>query len=303
VIAGSRNLGEGCRRRSVYGLPQQQVSEVKHAVSRAQTRTETGQRRLRRVRLTPMRPVPVEFTGKRSGEGPLTLGQLNMYIWLSRIPDHPYGILCAELPVPSRVSVDDAAKATAMLIARHESLRTTYVPGERPRQRVAAAGVKLLEVCSLGEGQWGPRDRPAVAEALVRWLRESPDPGRRPVRVAVAIAPDAGDRVIACAAAFTHLAVDNGAIGILRRDFASRLTRPSWRPHQTSGAGLRRHWTTSGRIRGVSPAACTLCRAPGPAASRWRSRCHRQPPRWPYDMWQAAPGPAGPASCLRPSAP
>jgi hypothetical protein len=64
-----------------------------------------------------------------------------------------------------------------------------------------------------------------VAGALVRWLGESPDPGC-PVRVAVAIA---GDRVIACAAAFTHLAVDHGAIEILRRDFAGLLARPERR--------------------------------------------------------------------------
>src|ERR1022692_4831939 len=135
--------------------------------------TETGQRR--RLRLTPMRSIPVEFTGERAGEGPLTLGQLDLYNWLSQTPGHVYAILCAELPVPAVVSVEDVAEAVAVLIARHESLRTTYVPGEQPRQRVAAAGVQLLEVCSLGEGQWGPRDRPAVAEALVQWLRKSPD--------------------------------------------------------------------------------------------------------------------------------
>src|SRR5580704_1910331 len=173
---------------------------------------DTSQRRPRRVRLTPMRSIPVEFAGERAGEGPLTLGQLNIYYWLSRAPDHFYAILCVEFPVPPVVSVDEVAEAAAVLIARHESLRTTYVPGEPPRQRVAAAGVQLLEVCSLGEGPWGPRDRPAVAGALVRWLRESRHPGSRPVRISVAIAPDAGDRVIACAAAFTHLAVDNGAI-------------------------------------------------------------------------------------------
>src|SRR6202043_1774739 len=192
--------------------------------------TETGQRRRRRVRLTPMRSIPVEFTGERAGEGPLTLGQLNIYNWLSQTPDHVYAILCAELPVPAVVSVGDVAEATGALIARHESLRTTYVPGEQPRQRVAAAGVQMLEVCSLGEGQWGPRDRPAVAEALVRWLRESPDPTRRPERVAVAVAPGGADRVIACAAAFTHLAVDNGAIGIVKRDFAGLLGDPARRP-------------------------------------------------------------------------
>jgi hypothetical protein len=191
--------------------------------------TDTGQRRRRRVRLTPIQSVPVEFTGDRAGEGPLTLGQLCVYVWLSHNPDHVYAFLCAELPVPDVASVGDVAEATGALIARHESLRTTYLPGEQPRQQVAAAGVQLLEVCSLGEGQWGPRDRPAVAEALVRWLHESPDPGRCPVRMAVAVAPEAGDRVIACAAAFSHLAVDNGAIEILKRDFAGLLSDPARR--------------------------------------------------------------------------
>src|SRR5271154_5089008 len=165
------------------------------------TGTETSQGRRRRVRLTPVRSIPVEFAGERAGEGPLTLGQLDMYNWLSQVPDHIYAILCAELQVPATVvSVDEVAEAVAVLFARHESLRTAYVPGEQPRQRVAAAGVHLLEVCSLGEGQWGPQDRLAVADTLVQWLRESPDPGRRLVRVAVAVAPDAGDRVIAWAA-------------------------------------------------------------------------------------------------------
>jgi hypothetical protein len=190
--------------------------------------TGTGQRR-RPVRLTPMRSIPVEFAGERAGEGTLTLGQLDVYNWLSHNPDHLYVILCVELPVSTGVSAGDVAEATAALIVRHESLRTTYVPGEPPRQRVAAAGVQLLEVCSLGEGQWGPQDRPAVAEALVRWLRESPDPARCPVRVVVAVAPDEGDRIIACAAAFSHLAVDNGSIGILKRDFAGLLGDPARR--------------------------------------------------------------------------
>jgi hypothetical protein len=190
------------------------------------TGTETSQGR-RPLLLTAMPSIPVEFAGERAGEGPLTLGQLDLYDWLIKNPDHLYVILCVELPVPAGMSAGDVAGATAALIARHESLRTTYVPGEPPRQRVAAAGVQLLEVCSLGEGQWGPRDRPAVAEALVRWLRESSDPGRGPVRVVVAIAPGAGDRVIACAAAFSHVTVDNGAIEILKRDFASLLGDPA----------------------------------------------------------------------------
>jgi hypothetical protein len=200
-----------------------------------QTETETGQRLRRRVRLTPVRPIPVEFTGERAGEGPFTLGQLNIYMWASQMPDHLYAFLYAELPVPAMVSVDDVAGAVAALIARHESLRTTYLPGEQPRQRVAAAGVQLLEVCSLGAGQWGPQDRPAVAGALLRWLRESPDPGRRPVRMAVAIAPGAGDQVIACAVGLTHLAADHGSIEVLKRDFAGLLGDPARRMLRPAG--------------------------------------------------------------------
>ncbi len=190
------------------------------------------------MRLALVRSVPVEFTGDRAGEGPLTLGQLDMYNWLSQAPDEPYAILRAELPVPEAVSVQDVAEVAGVLISRYESLRTTFIPGEQPRQRVAAAGVQPLEVCSLGEGRWGPRDRAAVAEALVRWLRESPDPGRRPVRIAVAIAPGVADRVIACAAAFTHLAVDHGAIAILKGEFARLLGDPARRrPGRPGRAG------------------------------------------------------------------
>ena len=109
--------------------------------------TETGQRRRRRLRLTPMRSIPVEFAGERAGEGPLTLGQLNVYAWVSGTPADLYAILRAELPVPAVVSVGDVAEAAAALIARHESLRTTYLPGEQPRQRVEASGVQMLEVC------------------------------------------------------------------------------------------------------------------------------------------------------------
>jgi hypothetical protein len=194
------------------------------------TSTETETRRRRRVQLTPTGPVPVEFTGGRAGEGPFTLGQLNIHMWLRQTPEHFYAILCVELPVPAMVSVSDVAKATAALIGRHESLRTTYIPGEQPRQRVAAAGVQLLEVCSLGEEQWEPRGHPAVAEALIQWLRESPDPGWRPLRVAVAIAPGAGDRVIACAVGLPHMSVDHGSIGVLKRDFAALLGDSARRP-------------------------------------------------------------------------
>src|SRR5579872_6840076 len=244
------------------------------------TGTETGQRP-RRLRLIPMRPVPVEYTGERAAEGPLTFGQLDLYNWLSQNPDHLYVILCVELPVVEVVPAGDVAKAVAVLIARHESLRTSYLPGERPRQRVAAAGVQLLEVCSLGEGQWGPQDRPAVAEALLRWLRESPDPGQCPVRMAVAVAPGMGDRVIACAASFTHMAVDHGSIGILHRDFACLLGDPA-RPQ----AGLAGHQPLDQAALEATPAERRRADA---ALDHLRDRLRRMP-RCLYALPGALPG-------------
>src|ERR1700722_14790127 len=130
--------------------------------------TEAGQRR-RRLQLTPMPSIPVEFSGQRAGEGPLTLGQLDVYTWLIEAPNLTSATLYVEFPVPTAVSGDAVAEAVRVLIGRHESLRTSYLPGEQPRQRVAASGVQLLEVRSLSEGLWGPSDRPAVAEALIRW--------------------------------------------------------------------------------------------------------------------------------------
>ena len=55
------------------------------------------------------------------------------------------------------------------------------------------------------------------------------------MRVAVAVAPGAGDRVIACAAAFSHMDVDHGSIEVLRRDFAGLLGDPARRPAGRSG--------------------------------------------------------------------
>jgi hypothetical protein len=239
------------------------------------TGTETGRRRRRPVRLTPMQPVPVEFSGERAGEAPLTFGQLDMYLWVNRMPDHVYAMLCAELPVPAVVSVDDVAGAAAVLIARYESLRTTYVygPGEYPRQRVTAAGVQQLEVCSLGEGQWGPQDRPAAAEALVQWLRESPDPGRRPVRIAVAIAP-ADDQVIACATLFTHLSMDHGAIEILKRDFAGLLADPVRREAGRWEAGRPGHQPLDQAVLEATPAERRRAAA---AANHLREQSWRMP--------------------------
>ncbi|MFI9007917.1 hypothetical protein ACIGNX_11870 [Actinosynnema sp. NPDC053489] len=190
------------------------------------TSSDTGQHRRRRVRLTPVDPVPVAFSGRRAGEGPLTLGQLNTAQWLKLTPDHANAVLCVELPVPGGVKVEDVAEVVSVLVARHEALRTSYVFEEPPRQVVAASGVVMVEVCSLGEGAWGPRDRPWVAGKLVGWLRGRRGTEATALRVAVAVAEGV---VVACAAGFSHLAVDLGAIEVVKREFAEALADPARR--------------------------------------------------------------------------
>ncbi|PSL52102.1 condensation domain-containing protein [Saccharothrix carnea] len=190
------------------------------------TSTDTGQRR-RRVRLTPVDAIQVSSTGPRAAEGPVTLGQLNTLQWLEPDADHLAAVLRVELPVPGGVSVDDVARTAAVLVARHESLRTTYVRGEDARQVVAATGVFTLDVCTLGEGPWGPRDRPAVAVRLLAWLRERGDTAATTLRMAVAT--DEHGTVIACVAGFSHMAVDFGSIEVLKREFTEMLAHPDRR--------------------------------------------------------------------------
>ncbi|MFL6122069.1 condensation domain-containing protein [Actinophytocola sp.] len=235
----------------------------------APTRTDA---RRRRVRLTPLRSVPVGFTGRRAAEGPMTLGQLNILQWLSVAPKHVFATVSGELEVSDGMSVEDMAEIVAALLGRHEGLRTTYVDGARPRQVVPATGVLVLDVCSLGEGRWGAADRPAVAEALVRWLRAKGTPRMAdfPVRVAVAVADRRGDgRVIACAAEFSHMAVDHQGLEIVKGEFvemvrdrsARRLGEPRHQPLDQAGLEA----TPAARRQ----AAATLC--------YWQDQLERMP--------------------------
>jgi hypothetical protein len=203
----------------------------------------------RQVRLTPLRSIPVNFSGRRAAEGPLTLGQLNILEWLSRIPDHFLATVCTELEVRDGMPVSEVAETIAVLLGRHEALRTTYAGGEHPRQKVAACGVLMLDVCALGDGQWGPRDRPAVAEALIRWLRQSPNTAPLPVRVAVATASNTPG-VIACAAAFSHMSVDFQAMAIVRHEFIEMI-----HDHSARRIGPPRHQPLDQAEREATPAA------------------------------------------------
>jgi hypothetical protein len=187
-----------------------------------------GSDRLRRqpARLTAPQPVAVPFTGERAAEKPMTLGQLNILEWLSGAPGHPYATLGAELAVSGDVRVADVVETIAVLLARHESLRTRYRDGDPPTQRVLDSGVLMLGVCSTDA--CGP-DRPAIAARLLRQLRAEPlDPAGLPLRVAVAVVEDT-DTVVAAAMEVSHLAADLRAMEIVRQEFAAMMADRSAR--------------------------------------------------------------------------
>jgi hypothetical protein len=186
--------------------------------------------RARPATLVPRPPVTVRFTGTRAAEGPLNLGQLNIHQWLSGQEEHFFAAVGGELAVPAGTTVDEVTAALAALVTRHEGLRTTYLDGEEPRQRVLAGGELVVDVYAV---KGTPTDRAAMTRNLVRRLG-SAGPYRitdLPVRAAVAVLPDT-ETVYAAVIGCSHYAVDYQAMEILKSEFAQLLRDPvaRWRP-------------------------------------------------------------------------
>lgn len=226
--------------------------------------TRSGRLRQRPLRLSAPQPVAVPFTGERAAEKPMTLGQLNILEWLSNASGHPYVTIGAELAVSGDVRVADLVETIAVLLARHESLRTRYRDGDPPTQQVSNSGVLMLGVCSIDGG--GP-DRSAIAQRLLRRLRAEPlDPTGLPLRVAVA--EDTGT-VVAAAMDVSHLAADFRAVEIIQQEFAAMMADRSARR-----AGPLRHQPLD---------QAELESSPGPrrqaevALRYWREQLSRMP--------------------------
>lgn len=182
-------------------------------------------------RLTTPRLVAVPFAGDRAGEKPMTLGQLNVVKWLRGTPEHLYATLGAELAVSGEVRVADVVEMVAVLLARHEGLRTRYRTGDPPTQQVLDSGVLMLGVYST---HGAVPDRSTVAQRLLWQLRTEPlDPTGLPLRVAVAVD---GETVVAAVIDVSHLAADFQAMEIIRQEFAAMVAGRSARR-----VGPRRH--------------------------------------------------------------
>ncbi|HEX9528655.1 MAG TPA: condensation domain-containing protein, partial [Streptosporangiaceae bacterium] len=78
-----------------------------------------------RVPLVPAGRHYVKFSGPRGGEGPVTLGQLITLTWVHDTTQYNR-MTESVLHVPAGATLDDIAAAFGVLLARHESLRTTF---------------------------------------------------------------------------------------------------------------------------------------------------------------------------------
>ena len=90
--------------------------------------------------------LEVEFTGLRAGSGPVTLGQANVLEWIGAREQERSEVLCSFVPVPAGRGVEDVRASLAILLARHEALRTTVEPGPPATQTVRGSGRLAAEL-------------------------------------------------------------------------------------------------------------------------------------------------------------
>ncbi|MCS7484521.1 condensation domain-containing protein [Umezawaea endophytica] len=167
-----------------------------------------------------MGQLRVDFTGARGGEGPVTLGQGNVLEWIGAQRQERSDILCRFVPVPVGVTAADIGEVLAVLIARHEALRTTIVPGERARQVVTAVGSLTVELTELD----GPDVEPLLRESLAGQPFDYAED--LPVRVAVATRDGVPHLV---ALALSHLATDFASISLVAAQLAAMMADPALR--------------------------------------------------------------------------
>jgi Condensation domain len=176
------------------------------------------------VRLALAEPLRVPFAGRRCGDGPLTLGQASTLRWVT---DRAFHTRMIEWPltIASGTTLDDIAAAMAILMARHESLRTTFPAGQPPVQRVARAGELVIDVYETG-GE--TRDTAVLDVLLTRLLRsrEFDLTADLPLRMAIA-ARQREPR--AAVIVYSHMAVDFASMALIDREFTALVSDPAHR--------------------------------------------------------------------------
>jgi hypothetical protein len=166
--------------------------------------------------LVPIGQRRVPFQGERAACGPLTFGQRDTYVWVTSGADDFSALLFWRLRLPDGARCADVTAALGVLLLRHESLRTTFVPG--PLQRVSACGELLVDVLRVpAELRAGPVS--VIEDLLGAGMRAKgiDIATDLPIRAAIAVSDD--DVPVAGALLCSHLATDLGSLAVLGTEF------------------------------------------------------------------------------------
>jgi hypothetical protein len=170
---------------------------------------------------SPPATLTTPFRGTRAAAGPLTFGQCNVLRWIGDEESKWSSVIPLFQPVPAGLTAASVAAAVAVLIGRHEALRTCYLTDDGdPVQRVVQAGELVIEVCEV-EGD----DIGFVGALEVRLSRRPFDlASELPVRAAIVTKDNQPALVVLI---ICHMAVDVGSIAVLRRELTVLLAGAS----------------------------------------------------------------------------
>ncbi len=176
-------------------------------------------------RLTLLEEIVVPFSGGRCGDGPVTIGQRTTLHWTRNMTENRGRMFPAFVDL-SDTTIADVSAALALLLARHESLRTTYLVDGDQIQRVWPSGDLSVAVYEIDEDteaaraaafdQLGPSMR-ALGFELAKDL---------PVRVSVVTWQGTVRFAILM---FSHMAVDFAGAAIVARQLADLAAYPAHR--------------------------------------------------------------------------
>jgi hypothetical protein len=220
------------------------------------------------VTLIPAGQVFAKFSGLRAAEGPCTRGQASTLRWINDTSQYTRMIEWT-LDLPDGATLDDVVAALEVLLARHESLRTTYSASDPPVQRVAGSGVLAVDVFEVaGTIPPGLPGLANMAGKLVGRLRGAEfDPSvDLPIRVGVAMAEGLPRAAVAV---YSHVATDLVGMAVVGRQFTELAADPASRV-----PGPRGHQPLDQAMAERSPAGQ---RRAASALRDWRARLRTMP--------------------------
>jgi hypothetical protein len=200
------------------------ILEVTMAMQQMLAAMRTQSEASEQVRLVPAGRRLVKFAGQRGTDGPLTVGQRHTLDWV-RDETAPTRMIEWILDIPEGATLADIEAAFAVLMARHESLRTTYPASGQAIQRVASAGELAIEIYEADGEQ---ADEAALATALSERLHDGEFDLATDLLLRVAVAVTDGIPRVALVV-YSHIAADLGSMAVLGLQFTQLAGDPACR--------------------------------------------------------------------------